>query len=353
MKPSIEEFTKIDGKTTSYSIGEIKANALIRVKQSVDLVLKNLKLKLLGQPYDEVLLTTDRRFKHCKAIENRSILKDGLLFRKYSGETGNIKYYRILIPKQLLDEVIRSLHGEFGKHPGITKAKIAYRQNPYPPNMSKLIKQWVISCEPCIRESRIDDRLTRPALQNPIEHITAPEDAMQLDLVPELPPSGCYEYIVTAMDVFSRFLSAYPTAETMAKVIANNMTKDAYKPTTIIFDRESMFMSQVFKEVAEVLVITLQHATTKHAETIGMLERTHALLRKTLKIETGEINSMWRKYVNIAVLNYSTSCHASIGCEPSRVFHGRVPFNVLELKMGIRPQAITTPNSQIAEDALN
>ena len=63
-----------------------------------------------------------------------------------------------------------------------------------------------MSCEQCTRESRIDRNLTHPPLQNPNEHITAPEDAMQIDLVPELPPSGDYENIVTAMDVFPLFI---------------------------------------------------------------------------------------------------------------------------------------------------
>ena len=44
MKPSIKEFTKIDGNTTSYSINGIKASAGIRVEQDSDLILKNLKL---------------------------------------------------------------------------------------------------------------------------------------------------------------------------------------------------------------------------------------------------------------------------------------------------------------------
>ena len=61
LKPSIKEFTKIDGNTTSYSINGIKASARIRVEQDADLVLKNLKLKTLGQPHDDVLLATDRR----------------------------------------------------------------------------------------------------------------------------------------------------------------------------------------------------------------------------------------------------------------------------------------------------
>ena len=121
MKPSIKEFTKIDGNTTSYSIHGIKANARIRVEQDANLVLDNQKLKILGQSHDDVQLTTDRRFKHYKANEDHIILKDGLLFRNYYGETGSVKYYQTLIPKELVNEILRSLHGDFGIHPLITK----------------------------------------------------------------------------------------------------------------------------------------------------------------------------------------------------------------------------------------
>ena len=72
-----------------------------------------------------------------------------------------------------------------------------------------------------------------------------------------------------------------------------------------------------------------------------------------MKIETGGRRSLWHKYVNIAVLNYNTSYHTSIGCEPSRVFHGRIPYNILDLKLGIRPQQQPIPTSQIAQDILD
>ena len=186
MKQRIKEFTKIDGNTTSYSINGIKASEQIRVEQDADLVLKNLKLKILGQPHDDVLSATERRFKHYKANEDCIMLKDGLLFRKNYGETGSVKYYQILTPKQLVNEVLRKFHGEFGKHPGITKTIIAYREKYYYPNMAPLIREWVMSCEQCLKESRINPRLTRLPLQNPNEYNTAPEDAMQIDLVPGL-----------------------------------------------------------------------------------------------------------------------------------------------------------------------
>ena len=76
--------------------------------------------------------------------------------------------------------------------------------------------------------------------------------------------------------MFSRYLFAHPTsnqnATTIAKVIINIMTKHAYLPTTLISDKGTAFTSHVFKEVKGVLGITLKHATTQHAQTIGLLE---------------------------------------------------------------------------------
>ena len=90
---------------------------------------------------------------------------------------------------------------------------------------------------------------------------------MQIDLVLELPPSGGYENIVTAMDVFSRFLFAYPTsnqdAKTITKVLFNIMTKRAYLPATLISPKATTFTFHVIKEVAGVHSTTQKHATKK------------------------------------------------------------------------------------------
>ena len=93
LKISVVEFTKIDRTTTSYSLERIKANARVRVKQDVDKVFQILELKILGQPHGEVLLTTERLFKHYEANESRILLKEEILFQKYFGETGSFKHY--------------------------------------------------------------------------------------------------------------------------------------------------------------------------------------------------------------------------------------------------------------------
>ena len=174
--------------------------------------------------------------------------------------------------------------------------------------------------------------------------------------MPVLPPSGGFGNIVTAMDVFSRYLFAYQTsnqdAKTIAKSIINIMTKDACLPTTLISDKGTGFKSHVIKEVDGVLGITLKHATTEHAQTSGLPERTHASIKQTLKIERGERRSLWHNYVSIVVLNYNTSYHGTVGCELSRVFHGRIPYNFPDLKKGIGPQKVSSPDSEIAQDLL-
>ena len=212
-----------------------------------------------------------------------------------------------------------------------------------------------MSCEQCTRKSR--SSLTRPPLENTIEHISAPEDATQTDLVPESSLSGGYENTVTAVDVLSSNLFAYPTsnqvAKTVAKVLTNIMIKHAYLTTTLISDKGTAFMSDVTKEVAGVLGISVKHATTKHAQTIGLLERFHASIKQALKVETGERRSLWHKYVNIAVLIYNSSHHTSIGCEPSRVFHGRIRYNMFDLKLRFRRQQQPIRTSQFSQGVLH
>ena len=107
----------------------MKTNARVRLEQNVDLLLKYSKLNLIRKPRNEVLLTIERQFKHQKANEDRIVLKDGLLFWKNNGESGRAKELQNLNPKQLVDEVLQTLHAEIGEHSGNTKTIRATGEN--------------------------------------------------------------------------------------------------------------------------------------------------------------------------------------------------------------------------------
>ena len=131
------------------------------------------------------------------------------------------------------------------------------------------------------------------------------------------------------------------------------MTKHAYLPTTLITDNGTALTSTIIAEITQFLGITLKCATTKHPQTIGKLERTHASLKTILKMACGEYRRQWHKHLPLAVLNHNTSYHASIGFEPTRVFHGRIPYNILDHKFGNNPNEQINPTTEFAEEIRN
>ena len=250
--------------------------------------------------------------------------------------------------------MLQALHGTAHKHPGISKMLQEIRKKYYYPGIAKHVKKWVEGCVTCAKDKRVPNNTITPELLNLPEWDLGPEDAMQIDLLPNLPTSGGYQTVMTPIDVFSRHLFAYPlveaTASNTAKVLIDIMTKHSYLPTTIITDKGTAFTSKIIAETTQVLGITLKCATTKHPQTIGKLERTHASLKTNLKMASGEYRRQGHKYLPLAVLSYNTTYHSSIGCEPSKVFHGRIPYNVIDHKLGNNPNRDFLPTTEFAEE---
>ena len=228
------------------------------------------------------------------------------------------------------------------------------RQKYYYPGVAKIVKKWVQGCEICIKDKRIAKPSITPELLNLPEWDLGTEDALQINLLPNLPPSGGYENIITSLDVFSRYLFAYPVTDasaiSTAKVLIDIMTRHTYLPTTLTTDKVTAFTSGVVEEVAKVLGIRIKCATTKHPQTSGKLERTHASLKGNLKLASGEYRRQWHKYLPLAVLNYNTTYHSSLGCEQSRVFHGRLPYNILDHRLGLNPNPKIIQTTDFAEE---
>ena len=315
--------------TSIVNIPQLTKPSRILIEQDSDPTLLNFKREMLGLPFDEQISLNDARYMHYSRNKKRIIIKDDILYRQYYNDIGEVNQLQALLPGQLLKMLLQSLHGTAGKHAGILKMMQEIRQKYYFPSIATYVRNWVRDSEICFQDKCINNTRITPEFIHIPQWDLGPEDLMQIDLLPEFPPSGGYENIITAIDVFPRYAFAYPvsnpTAVNTAKVIIDIMTRHAYLPTLIITDKGSVFVSQVIHEVAEILGIYLKHATTKHAQTIGVLERAHATIKTSLKMASGEYRKQWHKYLLIAILNYSMTYHSSIDCEPIRVLHGRVP----------------------------
>ena len=192
-----------------------KSNQII-IEQSKDAVLQQLRAKLLHEDYSGSLLQQDARYRHYANNLERNVIRDEILTRQHFDETGKVKYHQVLLPQHLLQELLQSLHGTAHKHPGISKTLQGIRQRYYFPSMAKQVRKWVEGCEQCARDKRVPNATITPEVLNLPEWDLGPKDAMQIDLLPNLPPSGGYENVLTAIDVFSRYLFAYPLTDASA-----------------------------------------------------------------------------------------------------------------------------------------
>ena len=58
-------------------------------------------------------------------------------------------------------------------------------------------------------------------------------------------------------------------------VLVHVMTRHAYLPTLILSEQGSQFQSETVAEITEILGTQVKHASTKHAQKVAILERTH------------------------------------------------------------------------------
>ena len=186
----LQQFHKPTSGLISCSSGHFRDNARIRLEQNNDIVLRNLRAKIEGHPFDENELASDFRYQHYLQNITRIEIKQEVLTRKYYSDTGTISHYQILLPIQLLEDFLPALHGHNSNHPGITKMIQEARQKYYYPCIAKYIKKWVSNCQICIQTKRINNDLLRTELLNCPEWDLGPEDILQMDILPNLPPSG-------------------------------------------------------------------------------------------------------------------------------------------------------------------
>ena len=112
---------------------------------------------------------------------------------------------------------------------------------------------------------------------------------MQIDLAGpfHLP---AFKFVLSGINVFSKFLFAVPLksahAGTVAKVLVSIFFQHSYIHTKILSGLGTSFVAELFHELSKLLEIQLELASLKRSQTIGVVERSHAALKRVLKLNT-------------------------------------------------------------------
>ena len=190
-------------------------------------------------------------------------------------------------------------------------------------------------------------------MKTPLQPVSSlnsyPGETLQIDLVGPI-KSPVHRHVLTAIDVFTKYLFAVPLTNVRADTIARESTsifcRHIYLPKTILFDMGTSFVSELFHELTKLIEIQLEHASLKHPQTVGVVERSHSALKRILKMNTNEKWNDWSKYVQLATFIHNTSHHSAIGCSPTVLFHGGEPIKPLDLRFNNTLIERFSPNSE-------
>ena len=139
LSTKVTKVIKMSLKSAVYTFGVLKGNARIRKEQDADFLFKALKLRILHKKYDKHLLKTEPPGRNLLRHDERIIMKDGVLMRKYYGEEGTIFHHRVILRKHILPELLSTLHGK-NKHTGITKMIHECRSKDYYQGLARKIR---------------------------------------------------------------------------------------------------------------------------------------------------------------------------------------------------------------------
>ena len=119
-------------------------------------------------------------------------------------------------------------------------------------------------------------------------------------------------------------------------------TQHAYIPETIITDKGRTFTSNIITEMMKTSGIKNIHATVKHAQTIGLVERSDQRLKQILKINVSADSPDWKGMLIWQSWHtiLPTANHLSVS--QAKCFTGRISFNALLLKFSNRLKCETT-----------
>lgn len=228
----------------------------------------------------------------------------------------------LVIPKHMDTEIIRRVHGN--GHFSKKKMKDIICQDYYIKDIDKKLEEFINACIPCLLATRKEGR--QEGFLNPIEKDNVPLDTLHLDHVGSLTETRKqYNYILTVIDSFTKFVWLFPTkstssAETLNKIRIHQQTFG--NPRRFITDRGTAFTSHEFEDYCREENIQHIKITTGIPRGNGQVERVHRIIIPMLTKLCIENAGVWYKHVGRVQQALNSNFQRSINTTPFNLLVG-------------------------------
>ena len=122
----------------------------------------------------------------------------------------------------------------------------------YWPSLWRDVNKYCKSCDVCQRNTRANPRPNRMMER---EVVTVPSERVCVDVVGPFPRSKKgYTYLLTCIDVASRWPEAIPVRSTTSTIVIQHLTDIFARngfPRILVFDNGTQFVSAIFREFCE------------------------------------------------------------------------------------------------------
>ena len=167
-------------------------------------------------------------------------------------------------------------------------------------------------------------------LLQPLPIPQAPFIDISMDFIEGLPKSEGKEVIFMVVDRFSKYtyFMAIPhpyTTSIVARVFLDNIYKLHGLPTTIVSDRDAVFLSLFWKELFAKQGVKLCYSTTYHPQSDAQTKVVNKCLENYLRCMTETSPALWVKWLPLVEWWYNTNYHTTTKSTLYEIIYGYPP----------------------------
>ncbi|KAL4030269.1 hypothetical protein IC575_008505 [Cucumis melo] len=190
---------------------------------------------------------------------------------KFKMCNGMLKYKDRLVISQsskLIPQILHSYHDSaVGGHPGFLRTYKRISRELYWQGMKAVIKKYCAECLICQQNKTLC--LSPAGLLLPLNIPTLVWSDISMDFVEGLPKAAGFEVIFVVVDRLSKYGHFLPlkhpySAKTMEELFVKEVVRLHGFPTSIVLDRDRVFLSNFWKEVFRLAGTKLNRSSAYH-----------------------------------------------------------------------------------------
>lgn len=235
--------------------------------------------------------------------------------------------WKLVVPEEKRKEILVNQHeSDLACHPGVFRTYKKVQLRYYWPNLYQNVKSFVNNCSVC-KAHKIS---TSPPLGLSTNHkvVTKPMQMLSVDLVGPLPRSySGHNYILSCVDVFSKYCWLFPLRNGTAPSIVKNIEENIFLvhgvPHSLVCDNGKVFVSKNFKNLLAEYNVPAPFYNTLYTPQNNVVERYNQTIGTALSILVENDHRKWAKVLPRVQTALNNCVNFSTNFTPYFLMHGR------------------------------